>query len=296
VGSFGARLKREREQRKVTLDDISAATKIGTRFLHALEDEHFDQLPGGIFNKGFVRAYARHLGLDEEQAVADYLEASGANLPSNPADAVEKKPLLDIPPEPEANNGANVPWGILAALLLVVAFGFALWGYYNRDKQKAATHPAEQSAAASNSSADSSPSPAPSDTKAATAGESAAAVLGDQSAIPVAAGQTSPVSSQPMAASSSAAFSVTVKAREDSWVAITADGKQIMQDTLVAHAERSVGAQKEITVRAGNIGALDFFFNGKKLPAQGDLGEVKTLSFDADGLEVTVSTPPPSQP
>src|SRR4029077_4400520 len=43
--------------------------------LRALEDEHFDPLPGGIFNKGFVRAYARQVGLDEEETVADYLAA-----------------------------------------------------------------------------------------------------------------------------------------------------------------------------------------------------------------------------
>src|SRR5580700_4460254 len=45
------------------------------RKLRALEDEHFDQLPGGVFNKGFVRAYARLVGLDEEEAIADYLAA-----------------------------------------------------------------------------------------------------------------------------------------------------------------------------------------------------------------------------
>src|SRR5882757_3049338 len=43
--------------------------------LRALEEEHFDQLPGGVFNKGFVRAYARQVGLDEEEAVTDYLAA-----------------------------------------------------------------------------------------------------------------------------------------------------------------------------------------------------------------------------
>ena len=62
--SLGARLKRERERRKITLDEISLSTKIGTRFLIAIEEEHFDQLPGGIFNKGFVKAYARSVGVD----------------------------------------------------------------------------------------------------------------------------------------------------------------------------------------------------------------------------------------
>jgi len=75
---FGERIRREREMRNITLDEIVNATKIGSRTLRALEDEDFSKLPGGIFNKGFVRAYARYLGIDEEQAVADYLAAHPA--------------------------------------------------------------------------------------------------------------------------------------------------------------------------------------------------------------------------
>ncbi len=75
--SFGEKLKLEREKRKISLEQISSSTKIGTRMLQALEEDKFSQLPGGIFNKGFVRAYARVVGLDEDQTVADYLQASG---------------------------------------------------------------------------------------------------------------------------------------------------------------------------------------------------------------------------
>ena len=75
--SFGEKLKLEREKRKITLEQISVSTKIGTRMLQALEEDKFNQLPGGIFNKGFVRAYSRFVGLDEDQTVADYLQASG---------------------------------------------------------------------------------------------------------------------------------------------------------------------------------------------------------------------------
>src|SRR6202158_2452345 len=75
--SFGEKLKQEREKRKITLEQISVSTKIGTRMLQALEEDKFSQLPGGIFNKGFVRAYSRFVGLDEDQTVADYLQASG---------------------------------------------------------------------------------------------------------------------------------------------------------------------------------------------------------------------------
>src|SRR5258708_34454348 len=72
MSAFGERLRREREMRGITLDEISESTKISRRHLESLEREDFDSLPGGIFNKGFVRSYARFLGLDEDQAVADY--------------------------------------------------------------------------------------------------------------------------------------------------------------------------------------------------------------------------------
>jgi transcriptional regulator with XRE-family HTH domain len=73
--TFGEKLRKQREQRGLSLDAISTITKISPRMLRAIEEEHFEQLPGGVFNKGFVRAYARLVGLDEDEAVSDYLAA-----------------------------------------------------------------------------------------------------------------------------------------------------------------------------------------------------------------------------
>ena len=58
--------------RGVTLEEISAATRISVHFLQALENEQWDRLPGGIFNRGFIRAVARFLGLDAERLIAEY--------------------------------------------------------------------------------------------------------------------------------------------------------------------------------------------------------------------------------
>lgn len=75
MGSFGEKFREERERRGFTLDDISNVTKINSRMLQAIEQEHFDVLPGGVFNKGFVRAYAKLLGFNDQEAVAGYLTA-----------------------------------------------------------------------------------------------------------------------------------------------------------------------------------------------------------------------------
>ena len=71
-GNFGERLKRERELREVTLEEITQATRIGPRFLEALENEEWEKLPGGVFNRGFVRSIAHYLGLGEEAFLAEY--------------------------------------------------------------------------------------------------------------------------------------------------------------------------------------------------------------------------------
>ena len=64
---FGERLKRERELRGVSRDEVCTATRIGSRYLDALENEQWGTLPGGVFNRCFVRAVARFLGLDEDE-------------------------------------------------------------------------------------------------------------------------------------------------------------------------------------------------------------------------------------
>ncbi len=73
MGEFGDKFRNAREKKELSLDDVSNVTKIGSRMLQAIEEEHFDQLPGGVFNKGFIRAYAKHLGLNSEDAITDYL-------------------------------------------------------------------------------------------------------------------------------------------------------------------------------------------------------------------------------
>src|SRR5216683_5821014 len=112
--TFGESLKREREMRGVTLDEISGATRIATRFLRAIEGEQWDQLPGGVFNRGFVRAVARYLGLDEENTVAEYTLAVG-DRPSVPV--WTGSPPLVAPQQPW------LAWIIAAVVLLALLYG-----------------------------------------------------------------------------------------------------------------------------------------------------------------------------
>ncbi|MGH9687352.1 MAG: RodZ domain-containing protein [Candidatus Acidiferrales bacterium] len=105
--AFGEHLKREREMRGVSLEEIAAATRINTRFLEAIENERWDQLPGGVFNRGFLRSIARYLGMDEDSLVAEYDLDTKSNGNSH---------------HPVALPAQKMPrsWGPVAAVCVVV--------------------------------------------------------------------------------------------------------------------------------------------------------------------------------
>src|SRR5664279_1076356 len=137
MGSFGERLRREREMRGISLDDIAEATKIGTRLLRALEEEHFDLLPGGIFNKGFVRAYAKYLGLNEDEAVADYLVAAGdPNLDPRVIAEQNDSRIDRLGSDTGGSRMVGFPIIPVLILLIVIAAGLGGWRIYKDRMQQ----------------------------------------------------------------------------------------------------------------------------------------------------------------
>ncbi len=78
--NFGSELRQHRLSQGMGLDALSTSTKISLRYLVALESDRFTELPGGVFNRGIVRSYAKALGLDEKRQVEQYLQASGETL------------------------------------------------------------------------------------------------------------------------------------------------------------------------------------------------------------------------
>jgi len=128
-GNFGERLKRERELREVPPEEVATATRIAPRYLQALENEDWEKLPGGVFNRGFVRSIARYLGLDEESLLAEYDLAHGAH-----AQLVEQNKLHKaeerIPQTP-----LWVPIALVLGVLVVLA-GLLVGGVYGWRKYK----------------------------------------------------------------------------------------------------------------------------------------------------------------
>ncbi|HEY6945013.1 MAG TPA: RodZ domain-containing protein [Candidatus Acidoferrum sp.] len=137
-GKFGEHLKRERELREVSLDELSKATRISNRFLQALENEDWAKLPGGVFGHGFVRSIARYLGLAEEALLGEYDLARAEHSPS-PA------------PKPQEPIPSPAKWIPAAALLafLLLAVGLILTARYAWRRLTARHAPARSSLSAS---------------------------------------------------------------------------------------------------------------------------------------------------
>jgi cytoskeleton protein RodZ len=135
MGNFGDTLRQEREFRGITLDAITRVTKISNRHLVALEQEHFDILPGGVFNKSMVREYARVVGLDQEEWVGRYLSAhSVGSVP----DEDGWMRFAENASKNRGDAGGNRPdqrlrWtGIGVLLLLVAGLSWFVWSYVHK--------------------------------------------------------------------------------------------------------------------------------------------------------------------
>jgi cytoskeleton protein RodZ len=135
MGNFGETLRQEREFRGITLDAITRVTKISNRHLVALEQEHFDVLPGGVFNKSMVREYARVVGLDQEEWVGRYLSAHSTGA----ADEDGWMRFAENASKARSDGGGgNRPdqrlrWtGIGVLLLLVAGLSWFVWSYVHK--------------------------------------------------------------------------------------------------------------------------------------------------------------------
>lgn len=115
-GSFGTWLRRQREIREISLREVAERTKISLRYLEAMEEDRFDMLPAPVFAKGFLREYARYVGLSADDVVNHYL-------------AVHRPETGEASRQEGRRGSRNQSWvyGIVlfaAALLLLGLVGF----------------------------------------------------------------------------------------------------------------------------------------------------------------------------
>lgn len=131
--SLGEKLRQAREARGISVSEVAEQTRISPLYIQSIENNDYKPLPGGIFNKGFVKSYAKFVGVDEQEALSDYTRLAAES------EAISDQPLRTYRPEVLTDDNAAssmAPTLIFAGIILALMTGgilFVLSYLQNRD-------------------------------------------------------------------------------------------------------------------------------------------------------------------
>lgn len=242
----GGLLREARERRGISLDRLAQSTRIRMSLLHAIESNQIDAIPQAIFLRGFLRAYAREVGLDPEQTVQCYLDqfAPPPTAVENPTPTVQNAPY---------GAGQEINWrairtlgGLLVIAIVVILYGIGSW--HTRPGASPATPAAPPAASAPQ--------------EVGTAGSTA----------------TAPV------AAAGHVLHVALKTTATCWVAATADGTQVVYKLLPAGEQRAFDVKEQAEVRIGNPAAVDLSIDGVPVRTLGPAGQAVSLRITKDNF------------
>lgn len=271
LASFGEELRREREIRGISLKEIADATKISRRFLEAIERNDHRTLPAPVFTRGFVREYARYLGLNADEMVSRYNFAAAGD------DRIEKSAHLErlvqppvIEGQPPKKRGIPAPYArvdtnvYILILIIVALVAVAWWAMKHRRldfdlTRSEATPPVTASAQPRVAKPVAQPVPAP------------------------------PPQPEPL--------KLTIELTDDSWIDLDIDGQNVMRDDYRRGTRESFEAKDSFHFkRIGNAAGVILILNGKEIPPLGRDGQViKNRVFDRAYLE-KVNAKPGTEP
>ncbi len=263
LASFGEELRREREIRGISLKEIADATKVSKRFLEAIERNDHKTLPAPVFTRGFVREYARYLGLNADDMVNryNYAAAGDQNVEKSPhLDRLTQPPPAEPGPRtPPPKKGIPPPYARIDRnifVLVVIAIALAAVSWWAIQHRRAEADAAEEVVAPTMAPARPAPTPAP-----------------------------------PLTSTSDDALRLTVDVTDNSWVTLEADGTTVINDEMHKGDHQTFTAKNGFKFRTiGNAAGLTLMLNDAKLPSLGAEGEVvKNRTFDRDTLAELLS-------
>jgi cytoskeleton protein RodZ len=274
---LGEQIAAAREKRGITAQEAAQRLHIRSQYIVAIEAEDWAKLGAPAYARGFVRNYARMVGIDQH-VVAEQLDAAVPMQPPTTdtiappdADTSERSTSIEAHEMERSNlferNGhvgrvnstapatrAWYPWllGLMSTLAaaLVIAVLYYTFG--------PAPRPQSQAAPVVNQTDASIASPAPQD----------AAVFNAASAGATDAGLRPGVNLQ-------------LQLTQDSWLSVTVDGKRVVYETLPAGTVRAFHGVREISLRAGNAGGVNATIDGRSLGTLGQHGQVEERVFAA---------------
>lgn len=263
---FGEELRRERELREVTREQLVEATRVSLRQLEALESGRFENLPAKVFSRGFVRAISQHLGLDAERMAAAFSHVYDAWTVEQEAKvsrewtASGQFRALSRPRRTVSVKTSAIGLSAAAAIALLTGAA-ALWKSRGSDVTTAPTTPRAAEVATPSSGPESLALPPE------IAAETTA----------LAPATTSPAE-EPAAATAVAVpgngLTLTLTFHDDCWTEVTMDGKVAAAELCRKGTVREFSGARRFTLTLGNAGGVRVSLDGRELKPVGAEGQV----------------------
>ncbi|HBX22494.1 MAG TPA: helix-turn-helix domain-containing protein [Desulfotomaculum sp.] len=245
--TIGEKLRNAREENGITLTEVENETKIRRKYIVALENEDFDVLPGKVYVKGFLRNYARFLGVDGDALIVEYEELF-------PGPAVE--PIMEKLTPTNFEKPAKSRRGLLAVVaVLFVGFMIYWWGSAAMLRDDIAGEDQEQNM---------------------PAGEDNRGVGSEQDP---ATGEQNPVvpGIDPAQRGVNVVLQVTDK---DCWMQVVVDDSSAFEGLVGPGITKEFRGDNSIWLKLGDAGAVRVSVNGNDYGFLGELGSVVTRTFE----------------
>ena len=237
--ALGEEFRSAREARGVTLSEVAEQIHIRSVYLNAIENEEWSAIGAPVYVRGFIRTYARFLGLDAEDAVGRFNEAA-------PAERLTSTASVSL--DEREGSGLSI-WAVLGALVALALVGFVAYEYWQYVQGGGKTPVAAASAA---------PQPG-------------AAASGSQTLAPGASG--SPSAEPSATPASTARHQIAIRLTQRSWLRVSIDGSTQLEGIYPAGTSRTfTGSVAD--VRAGNAGGVTVALNGRPPVPMGKDGDV----------------------
>jgi cytoskeleton protein RodZ len=281
--SLGERLKRGREEKNISLDDVAQATKINKGILSALENDQSEFFPPVVFVRGFIRNYARYVGLNEKELFDLYTKIC----------SVKKAETMSE----ELKGRKKIKFSAFYMLIIIFLIGATFVGY----NYLAKNYGVKKSGAGVNKKNTGEIVPIPSETQTGVPPSVVAAPLPAVEEAPSLEDQSSPAplgsedktGSPSVAASPAFANPIRLKAKcyATTWIGYVIDNGQPSQIFLFPGDDFSWEWQQSLELKLGNAGGIKVTLNGVPLRPLGKAGEVLSIVFSRDTVALKGEEP-----
>lgn len=264
---LGIDLKKLREEKNVGLDRMAQDTRISIRHLRSLEEGRYQDLPGGMYNRAFLRAYCEYLGTDAQEYLERYRAEAGA------AAGETQRPLPQASPCNLAPSRSH-PLAVWTAGLLLSVAGL----YFSRDWISPVFSP-YFSRPAPTILVD--PDRPHGDMTSAQAAQEAPAPLRVSDEAPQAAAPQEPAAGE----MAQGKFVLTVEVVDDCWVSLDSDGNRVLVRLLRPGEGHTYAADQGFFLVLGNAAGVHLKVNGMPLKPLGKPGSVVKLAITEQNLQ-----------